>query len=134
MSEPDQRIVPFLTFSGSAEEAIRRYVSMFPGSRIVSLRRIGKEDRGVEGKVLHSTFELMGQRFMAMDVEPAQAPEFTWAASLYVECADEEQFDVLLKDLSDGGTVLMGPEAIYELRKVAWVTDRFGVTWQLVWA
>jgi len=28
----------------------------------------------------------------------------------------------------------MGPEPIMNLRKVAWVTDRFNITWQLVWA
>jgi len=30
-------------------------------------------------------------------------------------------------------TVMMGPEPIGALRKVAWVTDKFEVTWQPVW-
>ena len=29
---------------------------------------------------------------------------------------------------------MMGPEAVPPMRKVAWITDQFGLTWQLVWS
>ncbi len=29
---------------------------------------------------------------------------------------------------------MMGPESVGEIRKCAWVIDKFGVTWQPVWA
>ena len=57
----------------------------------------------------------------------------TWAVSLYVDCEDEASFDNYFDSLSADGVVMMGPEAVGELRAVAWVTDQFGVTWQLVW-
>ena len=59
--------------------------------------------------------------------------DFSWAISLQVDCLDEPEFDTLFTRLAEGGTVMMGPEPVLAFRKVAWVTDRFGVTWQLVW-
>ena len=132
MSHSKQKIITFLTFSGNAEEAMNFYVSLFPNSRILGLTLISKVDRGEVGKVLNGTFELNDQQFMVMDLEKAYAPTFNWAMSLYVDCDDEKEFDTLFEKLSSDGKVIMGPEPIYNLRKVAWVSDRFGVTWQLV--
>ena len=133
MINSNEKIIPFLTFCGTAEEAMNYYVSVFPNSKVISLTHISKEDRGEEGKVLTGIIELKGQQFMVMDMEKEYCPAFTWAISLYIDCRDEEEFDMLFTKLSDGGVVMMGPEAILNLRKVAWVTDKFGVTWQLVW-
>lgn len=128
-----QQIVPFLTFTGRAEEAMNFYVSVFPRSEITAVRYIAKGGRGAAGKVLNGTFTLMGQRFMAMDMEPKYGPQPSWNVSFYIDCRDEAEFDALFAPLAGGGTVVMGPEPVYGLRKVAWVTDKFGVTWQLVW-
>ena len=35
--------------------------------------------------------------------------------------------------LSEGGLIMMGPEPVLEFKKVAWVTDKYNFTWQLVW-
>ena len=134
MSKVTHSITPFLAFPGHAEEAMNYYVSVFPDSRVVELTRFGKDAPGPEGQVLNGTFELMGQPFMVMDMDPSQVPAFSWATSLLVTCADEAEFDTLFGELSAGGAVMMGPEQVLHLRKVAWVTDRYGVTWQLVWA
>ena len=133
MIKSNEKISPFLTFCGNAEEAMDFYVSVFPNSKIISLTHVSDEDRGEGGKVLNGTFELMGQQFMAMDMETQYCPEFTWAISLFIDCADEFEFDLLFTKLAESGLVMMGPEPILNLRKVAWVTDKFGVTWQLVW-
>ncbi|MHB0859435.1 MAG: VOC family protein [Anaerolineae bacterium] len=134
MIEIGEKISPFFTLCGNAEEAMRYYISIFPDSRMLSLTHFGKGDRGEEGKVLNGTFELMGKQFMVMDMEQQYCPESTWAVSLLVNCSQEAEFDRLFDGLSEGGSVMMGPEPVYNLRKVSWVTDKFGVTWQLVWA
>ena len=132
MSDSNQKIITFLTFSGNAEEAMNFYVSVFPDSKVHGLRLITKDDRGEVGKVLNGTFELKDQQFMVMDMDKSYVPPFNWAISLYVDCTDEKEFDTFFEKLSSGGTVIMGPEPIYNLKKVAWVADQFGVTWQLV--
>lgn len=133
MNISNQKILPFLTFCGNAEEAMNFYLSIFPSSKVISIDYIPNGGQGEEGKVLTGVFELKGQQFMVMDMEKQYCPEFTWAISLFVPCEDEEEFDLLFTKLSEGGTVMMGPEAVLNLRKVAWVTDKFNVTWQLVW-
>ena len=143
MSGSPDSIQPFLTFAGQADEAMRFYVSVFPDSRVLSLTgtddvKTGKgkkhEKGRLAGTVLNARIELKGRPLMLMDIDPAYAPAFSWAVSLYVDCDDEEEFDGLFGKLSEGGKVIMGPEPVLALRKVAWVTDKFGVTWQLVWA
>ncbi|MBP9478109.1 MAG: VOC family protein [Sebaldella sp.] len=128
-----QSIVPFFSFCGNAEEAMNFYVSVFPDSKIISLKYFTGEVHGEVGKVLNGIFELKGQQFMVMDMEKQYCPEFTWATSLFINCVDKEEFDFLFNELSAEGTVIMGPEPVMQLRLVSWLTDKFGVTWQLVW-
>lgn len=132
------KLIPFLTFSGRAEEAMDFYAKVFVDSERVSLTRIDDsldpEATGQEpGKVLNGQLKIKGQLVMFMDLAPAFSTPFSWANSLYVACDDEAEFDQLFSGLSDDGSVMMGPEPVMNLRKVAWVTDRFNVTWQLVW-
>lgn len=129
-------IYPFLTFGGVAEEALNFYVNTFPNSEVKEITYIREGQRGEVGKVLNALFEIKGQLFYAMDMEKEYLPQgpLNWAISLFVSCVDEAEFDHIFYALAATGTVVMGPEPIYNLRKVSWVTDKYGFTWQLVWA
>ena len=97
--------------------------------------RFGEGQGGPEGGVLNGKVSFLGQALFFMDMDDsAPLPPFNWAMSLYVACKSEAEFDAVFAGLSPGGTVMMGPEPVMDLRKVAWVTDKFGVTWQPVWA
>lgn len=126
-------LAPFLTFAGQAEEAMNFYKGVFPDASSISLVCIEDPQLGTVGKVLNGQMTIKGQLLMFMDVPEGQAVPFNWSISLYVNCADEPEFDTIFEALSKDGTVMMGPEPVMNLRKVTWVTDRFGVTWQLVW-
>lgn len=60
MIESSQKIKSFLTFPGTAEEAVNFYVSLFPGAKILEMTRFVEGQFGEVGKVLNATFELKG--------------------------------------------------------------------------
>lgn len=133
----ESKITPFLTFPAKAEEAMAFYEASFPNTKITRLVRydenIPNTPPEMIGKVLNGSLDLNGQELLFMDMDTANAPAFSWATSLYVACEEEADFDTIFSSLSKEGTVMMGPEPVLNLRKVAWVTDKYGVTWQLVW-
>jgi len=133
MMPTNQRVIPFLTFHGNAEEAMNYYVEILPDAKIESIVRYEKEHRGDLGKVMTGILSFMNQKIMFLDMNTDnECPSFNWATSLYVYCNTVEDFDAIFCGLSQGGTVMMKEEPFMQFRKVAWVTDKFGVTWQPV--
>lgn len=131
-------IVPFLSFTGKAEEVMSYYISVLPGAEITKLVRYGKDhpfaSEGEENMILQGALSFKGQEIMFLDMTAAHpSPAFSWAMSLYIDCCDEAEFDTIFNGLSQGGTVMMGPEPVADFRKCAWVIDKFDVTWQPVW-
>jgi len=115
-----QKITTFLTFDDQAEEAMNLYTSIFDNSRIVSTSRYGKAEPGAEGTLMSGTFELEGQRFMALNGGPSFG--FAQGISLFVDCESQDEVDDLWERLSEGGE--KGP--------CGWLTDKFGVSWQVI--
>ncbi len=132
--ENKQPIIPFFTLPGTAEKALHYYVDIFPQSKILSLDYFQEGQMGEPGKVLSGLCELKGMQFMLMDMSKEAVPAATWGISFLYHCDSETEFDHCFAGLKEGGTVLMGPEAILEMKKVAWVTDPYGITWQLIWS
>lgn len=122
---------PFLMFEGHAEAAMNFYVSLFPDAEIVSIARFGPEGPGAEGSVYQASFAVAGQIIMCFDSPVKHGFTFTPSVSLFVECESETEIDRLAGALSEGGEFLM-PLGDYGFsRRFAWVSDRFGVSWQL---
>ena len=115
-----QKIAPCLWFDGKAEEAARFYVSLFKNSKITKIKRWGEVGPGPKDSVLTVTFQLEGQDFMALN----GGPDFklTPAISLMVDCKNQSEVDDLWEKLSAGGQQM----------DCGWVTDKFGVSWQVV--
>jgi len=126
-----QKIKTFLMFEGRCEQAMNFYVSLFAGAAITGVRRYGSEGPGKEGSVMQATFSLAGQTFMCIDSPVKHGFTFTPAMSLFVDCADEPEIDTLFAKLSEGGQVLMPLGQYPFARKFGWVSDQFGVSWQL---
>lgn len=131
VEQSKQKVTTFLMFDGKAEEAMNFYVSIFDKAEILSIERYGPNAAGEEGTVLRATFSLYGQVFMCIDSNMKHDFSFTPAMSLYVTCATEEEIKLLFEKLSQSGQVFM-PLAAYPFSdKFGWLSDKFGVSWQL---
>jgi predicted 3-demethylubiquinone-9 3-methyltransferase (glyoxalase superfamily) len=127
------KVTPFLMFYGKAEEAMTLYTSVLPNSKVTSIKRYGKGEAGAEGSVFHATFTLNGQGVMCIDSPAKHDFTFTPATSLFVDCASEAELDEIFAKLSKDGKVFMPLQAYPFAKKFAWITDKFGVSWQLSW-
>jgi predicted 3-demethylubiquinone-9 3-methyltransferase (glyoxalase superfamily)/quercetin dioxygenase-like cupin family protein len=124
-------MTPFLMFEGRAEEALTFYTGLFPGAAIDSIERYRAGEMGPEGTVRLASFTVAGQRVMAIDSPADHDFTFTPSFSFFVECAGTEELDALFAALSEGGAVMMPPGDYGFSRRFCWVSDRFGVSWQL---
>lgn len=127
------KITTFLMFNGDAEEAIKRYTSLFEDSEIITMVKYDDTIPEQAGKVQHSIFTLNGQVFMAIDNLNGTDIEMNPAMSLYVTVKDQFEMDKLYHGLKDGGAILMPKtEMPPQFREFAWVQDKYGVNFQLV--
>lgn len=115
-----QKITPFLWFDNQAEEAATFYTSVFRDAKILDVTRYGDAGPGPKGSVMFITFEIEGQTFHALNGGPYY--QFTPAISLFVNCESQDEVDDLWDKLSAGGQV----------QQCGWLTDKYGVTWQIV--
>ena len=126
-----QKIKTFLMFDGDCEQAMNFYVSLFRDAAVASIRRYGPGEAGAEGSVMQASFVVQGQTFMCVDSPVKHDFTFTPAMSLFVDCADEAEIDELFSKLSNGGQILMPLDKYPFSRKFGWLSDKFGVSWQL---
>ncbi|HXS37296.1 MAG TPA: VOC family protein [Flavipsychrobacter sp.] len=126
-----QGITNFLLFDGKAEEAMNFYIAIFPNSEIVHIIRYKANEAGAEGSIMHASFSLNGQMFMCIDSSVKHSFTFTPAISFYINCDTETEVEKLFSELSKDGQVLMPLNTYPFSKKYAWLTDRFGVSWQL---
>ncbi|MGW8369269.1 MAG: VOC family protein [Gammaproteobacteria bacterium] len=119
-----QKITPCLWFDGDAEEAVNLYVEALPDTRITDTTRYSADSAAVsgqpEGSVMSLHFEVGGQTIMALN--GGAKFSFTPATSLMVDCRDQCEVDRAWDKLLEGGRAM----------RCGWITDRFGVTWQIV--
>jgi predicted 3-demethylubiquinone-9 3-methyltransferase (glyoxalase superfamily) len=115
-----QKIKPCLWFDGQAEEAMNFYMSVFKNSKLVHVLRCGEAGPGPKGALLGATFQLDGQEIMVLNGGPQF--HFTPAISLFVNCETQAEIDDYWDKLLAGG----------KAQQCGWLTDKYGVSWQIV--
>ncbi|WP_053238916.1 VOC family protein [Sandaracinus amylolyticus] len=122
MTAKKQKIYTHLWYAKDAEGAARHYASIFPDSRVDRVTPLPAESpSGPPGSVSIVDFTLFGERFQAMTAGPHH--DFNDAISLVVECDSQAELDRYWNALLEGGG---RPQAC------GWLTDRYGVRWQIV--
>ncbi|HVG50810.1 MAG TPA: VOC family protein [Xanthobacteraceae bacterium] len=120
MSVRRQKITPFLWFNTGAEEAINHYISVFKDGKLLDVSRYTDLGPGPKGTVMTATFELAGQRFIALNGGPHF--KFNEAISLFIDCQDQAEVDHYWEKLSEGGSK----------SHCGWLKDKYGLSWQVV--
>ncbi len=124
LSLSSPRLYPCLWFNYNAEEAARFYTQLIPNSSIQSVSRYPQavaEQVGVSTDTAWVLlFRLDGQLIMALNGGPTYP--LTPAASLMLTCTDQAELDHYWEALLDGGSSMA----------CGWLTDRFGLSWQVV--
>jgi predicted 3-demethylubiquinone-9 3-methyltransferase (glyoxalase superfamily) len=110
------KVTPFLMFNDQLDAAIAFYTATFPDSEIKTIARNGKD-----GPVTSAEFVVGGQRFMGYNGGPYFS--FSQGFSLYVDCQDQAEVDTYWDKLLAAGATPM---------QCGWITDPFGLTWQIV--
>jgi predicted 3-demethylubiquinone-9 3-methyltransferase (glyoxalase superfamily) len=110
------KVTPFLMFNDQLEAAIEFYTATFPGSEV---RNVGRA--GADGPIISAEFVVGGQHFRGYNGGPHF--KFSEAFSLYVDCEDQAEVDEYWDKLVSAGAI---PS------RCGWITDPFGVSWQIV--
>ncbi len=116
-----QKITPFLWFVDNATEAAKFYTSIFKG-KIVSSTQLDNTPSGPNTYIV--TIKLADMDFTL--INGGEAPGFTKfsaATSFVINCKNQKEVDHYWNGLlKDGG----------KPSQCGWLTDKYGVTWQVV--
>lgn len=107
---------PFLMFNDQLGPAVELYTSIFPDSKVINLSKQGKD-----GPIMSAEFIVGGQRFMAYN--GGAHFTFSQAFSIFVDCEDQKEVDRYWDALVKAGSKPV---------QCGWITDPFGLSWQIV--
>ncbi len=116
-----QNITPFLWFDGKAEEAMKLYTSLFPNSKIITMKKWGGGSNFPPEWVMAGTIQIDGLTVNMFDAGPQF--RFNESVSFFVGCKTQQEVDKYWNTLTaDGGMESM----------CGWLKDKFGFSWQIV--
>lgn len=118
-----QGIIPHVWLDGSAEAAANYWSEHLPNTRIIRITHHDATSAAAsgqdEGAVLTVSLDVDGSPLVVLNGGPGYT--LTPALSLMIPCGDQAQLDRVWAGLADGGQ----PQAC------GWVTDRWGLSWQV---
>jgi predicted 3-demethylubiquinone-9 3-methyltransferase (glyoxalase superfamily) len=122
-------ITPHFWFDKEAKEAAEFYTSLLPDSRVTNIITLHDTPSGDCDLV---SFVLANQSFMAISAGPLFT--FNPSVSFHVKLKTTEEVDAIWEKLSAGGKVLMALDAYPFSERYGWVADRYGLSWQVIYA
>jgi predicted 3-demethylubiquinone-9 3-methyltransferase (glyoxalase superfamily) len=112
-----EKITPCLWFNGNAEEAADLYVSIFAHAKVTARSPFVID------------IQVSGQSITLLDGGPKYQPNPS--ISFYYICESEKELNVVWEGLTREGKVLMALDKYPWGEKYGWVSDKYGVSWQV---
>lgn len=118
--------MPFLTYDGQAFEALEYYKDVFQNFDIIQLINYDSSN-----KIQQAVIQIGNMRLMLRDSEVPSEFTFTPSMSVYIECEDLNEIEVLYRKLKKNGAIHIPLDDYQMSRRYASIQDQFGVSWEL---
>ncbi|MCB1673024.1 MAG: VOC family protein [Gammaproteobacteria bacterium] len=125
------KVKTHLMFQGEAQQAIDLYSSLFSDFTVGATENYGADEGVPEGTLKLAEVTFAGHELIILNSPPVHDFTFTPAMSLFVDFETEPELETAFAKLSEDGKVMMPPGDYGFSRRFGWLTDRFGVSWQL---
>jgi predicted 3-demethylubiquinone-9 3-methyltransferase (glyoxalase superfamily) len=124
-----QKIIPHLWFDTQAKTAAELYTSVIPNSKITNIYTLHDTPSGDTDIV---SFTLANQPFLSISA----GPYFTFnpSVSFHIKCKTEQEVDAIWNKLIEGGHALMELGSYPFSKRYGWLTDKYGLSWQIIHA
>ncbi|MGI9521778.1 MAG: VOC family protein [Hyphomicrobiaceae bacterium] len=115
---------------GKAQAALDLYTSVFPGFTVVLVEKFSPEEASPDF-IKFAKIDFEGHWLIIADSPIPHGFDFTPSASLFVDFDNAADLDRAFAALGDDGDVKMPLDDYGFSQRFGWLTDRFGVSWQL---
>jgi len=129
------RLIPYLNFDGTCEEAFKFYEKVFDGQLEVLMTHENspmKDQVPPEWgpRIMHAFLTIGDAQLMGSDAPPGQ---FTKAQGTFVSVnlEDVARGERIFQQLSSGGTTIMPFEKTFWAERFGMAIDRFGTPWMV---
>jgi predicted 3-demethylubiquinone-9 3-methyltransferase (glyoxalase superfamily) len=112
-----EKITTCLWFNGQAKEAATLYCSVFDNAKITAQSPIV------------TAIDVSGHSITLLDGGPKYQPNPS--ISFYYICEDAEELNRIWNAFSKEGAVMMALDKYPWGEKYGWITDKYGISWQL---
>jgi predicted 3-demethylubiquinone-9 3-methyltransferase (glyoxalase superfamily) len=112
-----ENITPCFWYDGQAKEAAALYCSIFADTKITSQSPIV------------TAINISGHSITLLDGGPMYKPNPS--ISFFYSCEKEEELNKIWNAFSKEGTVLMPLDQYPWSEKYGWISDKFGISWQI---
>ena len=127
------RLNPYITFPGTAREAMEFYKTVFGGTLVMNtFGEFGAPEPALADKIMHAQLETdLGYTIMASDNAPGMPENTGTAITISLSGDDNDALRGYFEKLADGGTVNMPLEKQMWGDEYGQLNDRFGIAWMV---
>ena len=125
------KVSTHLMFQGKATAALDAYSTVFSDFTIERIEKYGDNEQGAPGTIKRASVSFAGHKLIVIDSPPVHDFDFTPSISLFVDFESDETLETAFAKLSEAGKIMMPLDDYGFSKRFGWLSDKFGVSWQL---